>query len=722
MIRSKFMALAWVAAATFALTSSAEAQCVGGGPGGLIPTSGTGGGGIFPNTLPPFELQADLAVTVPAGATCLTSVKLQGLTHTWNNDVQFILADPAGGWHNLLRGPGNTDYSGDYEVFDRVRLGTVAPFAWGTNPVPSGQGVQDFGGWVSGTIVTDANGNSFTVNNTPLEQIPISSGTWTLYAFDWFGGDTGALTSFELCFGTPFVPPPPPPPASGCFVGTGGSVPTSGTGGGGVFPTTFPINQFSSAVNVTSIPTGSTCIKQVKLNGLTHTWGGDVQFVLTSPSGTSYNIGCAMPGDPNADWNFIDVAIVDTRLAGGCAPTASYGLYAVGAPASGTYAQEFGGWVDGTNNVFNTPIEQIPIATGNWTLEIYDWVGGDSGSFTNWELCFGTPSPNTGGATPFSNQCIAGGAPGAVFPASGAADGVWPTVLPTGELISTATINVPGGATLEGVKLIGFQHTWSADAMVTITDPNGGQHLLLQLDNGSNCGGCGDDFNGDYTIVGCTTINSPIPGCGAGVIASGEIQQTFGNWPTGSAGINNTPIGQIPAVSGAWTVTVYDWCTQFDDGFLTSWELCFTAPAGPVTYCTAGTTTNGCNAAISANANPSVSGATACAINVANVEGQKSGLLFYSITGQFPQAWNQTSFLCVKAPTQRTLTQNSGGTVGACDGTLTLDWNAFQAANPGALGNPWAAGNKAQVQAWFRDPPAGPGSPRSNANERTSVP
>jgi len=723
MIRSKFMALAWVAAATFALTSSAEAQCVGGGAGGNIPTSGTGGGGIFPNTLPPFEYQGDLAVTVPAGATCLTSVKLQGLTHTWNNDVQFILADPAGGWHNLLRGPGATDYSGDYEVFDRVRLGTVAPFGWASNPVPSGQGVQDFGGWASGTVVTDTFGNSFTVNNTPIEQIPISSGTWTLYAFDWFGGDSGALTSFELCFGTPFVPPPPPPPASGCFnTGAGGSIPTSGTGGGGVFPTTFPINPFSSQINVTSIPPSTSCIKQVKINGLIHTWGGDVQLVLTSPSGTSYNVGCAMPGDPNADWNFIDVSIVDTRLAGGCVPTASYGLYTAGAPASGTYAQEFGGWVDGTNNVFNTPLELIPIAAGNWTLEAYDWVGGDSGSFTNWELCFGTPSPSTGGATPFSNQCVAGGAPAAAFPATGAADGVWPTVLPTGELVSTATINVPGGATIEGVKLIGLQHTWSSDVMVTITDPNGGQHLLLQLDNGSNCGGCGDDLNGDYTIVGCTTINSPVPGCGAGVIPSGALQQTFGSWPTGSAGINNTPISQIPAVSGVWTVTVYDWCPAFDDGFLTSWELCFKAPAGPVTYCTAGTTTSGCNAAISATANPSVSGATACTVNVSNVEGQKSGLLFYSISGQFPQAWNATSFLCVKAPTQRTLTQNTGGTVGTCSGTLTLDWNAFQTANPSALGNPWAAGNKAQVQAWFRDPPAGKSTNLSNAIDMTYVP
>jgi hypothetical protein len=142
----------------------------------------------------------------------------------------------------------------------------------------------------------------------------------------------------------------------------------------------------------------------------------------------------------------------------------------------------------------------------------------------------------------------------------------------------------------------------------------------------------------------------------------------------------------------------------------------------PVNYCTAGTTTNNCVAAISASAQPSVTAATACNISVTNVEGQKSGLIFYSITGQAAAPWNATSFLCVKAPTQRTGTQTSGGTASACDGTLSLDWNAFQAANPSALGNPWSAGNLVQVQAWFRDPPAGKATNLSNGVELTYQP
>jgi hypothetical protein len=50
--------------------------------------------------------------------------------------------------------------------------------------------------------------------------------------------------------------------------------------------------------------------------------------------------------------------------------------------------------------------------------------------------------------------------------------------------------------------------------------------------------------------------------------------------------------------------------------------------------------------------------------------------------------------------------QNTGGTIGSCSGTLSIDWNAFMAANPSALGNPLAAGQQVFAQGWFRDPPA----------------
>ncbi len=130
---------------------------------------------------------------------------------------------------------------------------------------------------------------------------------------------------------------------------------------------------------------------------------------------------------------------------------------------------------------------------------------------------------------------------------------------------------------------------------------------------------------------------------------------------------------------------------------------------GPQLYCTAGTTTNGCVPAMSATGTPSASAPTGFTLSVASVEGQKQGLFFYGIdnSGFSPSPWGQgTSFLCVKAPTQRSPAQLSNGTAGACDGALSIDWNAYITANPGALGQPFSAGQHVFAQAWFRDPPA----------------
>ena len=126
------------------------------------------------------------------------------------------------------------------------------------------------------------------------------------------------------------------------------------------------------------------------------------------------------------------------------------------------------------------------------------------------------------------------------------------------------------------------------------------------------------------------------------------------------------------------------------------------------TYCTAGTTTNNCVPSIAGAGTPDANAGSGFTITVSNVEGQKQGILFYGISGSQVQIWGigSTSLLCVKPPTQRTLTLNSGGTVNACDGVLALDWNAFIAANPNALGNPFTGGEQVFAQGWFRDPSA----------------
>lgn len=149
------------------------------------------------------------------------------------------------------------------------------------------------------------------------------------------------------------------------------------------------------------------------------------------------------------------------------------------------------------------------------------------------------------------------------------------------------------------------------------------------------------------------------------------------------------------------------------------------SPAGPTTYCTAGTSSNGCTAIIAADANPNVAHTAPCNISVATAEGQRVGILFYGLAA-LSQSWCAggagTSLLCAKAPQQRTVIQSSGGTVGQCDGAYALDWNAYQLAFPGSLGSPWSAGTKSYVQGWYRDPLACKTTSLTNAVELTYMP
>lgn len=141
----------------------------------------------------------------------------------------------------------------------------------------------------------------------------------------------------------------------------------------------------------------------------------------------------------------------------------------------------------------------------------------------------------------------------------------------------------------------------------------------------------------------------------------------------------------------------------------------------PTAYCTSGVSSSGCSASISASGAPDVTASSGFTILVSDVEPQRQGLIFYGINGRVASPWGAggSSFLCVKSPSQRMSVQSSGGTIGACDGTLQQDWLAYVASHPSALGVPFAAGQVVQAQGWYRDPPAVKSTSLSNALEFT---
>jgi hypothetical protein len=140
------------------------------------------------------------------------------------------------------------------------------------------------------------------------------------------------------------------------------------------------------------------------------------------------------------------------------------------------------------------------------------------------------------------------------------------------------------------------------------------------------------------------------------------------------------------------------------------------------TYCPTGVTTNGCTPSMTTAGTPTASLACPFSMTVTSVEGAKSGIIFYGVSGAAALPWGGGSFLCVKAPYQRTGAQVSGGTAGLCDGTLFLDFNAYMTANPTAMGQPLFPGEGFWFQGWFRDPPSAKTTAMSNALTFTLAP
>ncbi len=144
----------------------------------------------------------------------------------------------------------------------------------------------------------------------------------------------------------------------------------------------------------------------------------------------------------------------------------------------------------------------------------------------------------------------------------------------------------------------------------------------------------------------------------------------------------------------------------------------------PGVHCTSSTTSNGCTPTIVGSGSPSASASSGYTLCVSSLESQRQGLMFYGVSGAQAAPWapGSSSFLCVKSPTQRMALQTSAGVGGACDGVFFEDFNAYQAANPGALGQPFASGQRIDCQAWFRDPAAPKTTSLSNALEFTLGP
>ena len=227
--------------------------------------------------------------------------------------------------------------------------------------------------------------------------------------------------------------------------GGGASIPASGQGGDGVWGMALPTAPGVSTVTVNEAVLN---IDKVVINGLDHSWGGDVQATLADPNGVEHNL-FVRPGylsPPSANFgtpgDFLPGNYEFVQSGGASLPTIADGANI----APGVYNQTFdtGGvvWQSGSLGVLNTQLGGISGPAGTWELRIYDWGVGDDGSFQSWRL------EGNGGTVPSDNTGVGycfGDGSGATCPCSafGAAGEGCLTTSGTGAaLVATGDANI----------------------------------------------------------------------------------------------------------------------------------------------------------------------------------------------------------------------------------------------------------------------------------------
>ncbi|MCC7014773.1 MAG: proprotein convertase P-domain-containing protein [Planctomycetes bacterium] len=489
------------------------------------------------------------------------------------------------------------------------------------------------------------------------------NGIWTLSVTDDLATDVGTLVRWDLNVTTAAAAPSPSAPAN--FGQATGILITNGT-----------VNLPPLVVTASVSGVGTSLWDLDLFTDLSHTSAGDFDITLTSPAGTTVVVTTDNGGTND---NTFAGTLWDENTTDTCTDHV-YANLTLATPLS----------PEGRFSAFRG---EDP--NGTWTLSIGDDATADNGTLNSWSLAVTTiPSAPTTVTTTFSQS--------PALPV--------PTGAPTttaGTTIDTLAVSGIGTSIANVILDTNITHTFAGDLDITLTSP-AGTVVVVTTDNG---GGNDNVFAGTTWSGDSTNVATDFVFVNLTVAPLLSPEGSFDNF-----------IGQDP--NGTWTLTIVDDASG-DFGALNSWGLTIaTCGSAPVVYCTSGTTTNGCIPSISATGNPNVAHSNSCVIDCLNVEAQKTGLFFYGLTQSgVPWCSGGTSFLCVKAPTQRTSVGNTGGSPGgACDGTFQLDWNAWQLGHPGALGNPWTAGNKAYVQLWFRDPPVCKTTALSDAVELTYQP
>ena len=392
-------------------------------------TTGTINVPIIDNT--PAGTTSTIAVSgIPNNATISgMKVTING-THTWLGDVVMVLKAPGTlgtlninyYLNNTGAGPTTNFVNTAFSSASTTNIGTASPFTGTfradgrlvpTAPVGAPAGptglLPTVGSYAALMTAINAAGPG------------AANGTYTIGIADVFGGDAGVLTKWDLeityVVGTP-ASAATWSPIAGLFSDAAGTIPyVAGTQIDSVWtrPTTIGANNYQVTVNSTPLPdpensslirildnapgspypsiitaanyaTTGVSVQSVRLNGITHTWGNDIDILLQSPTGQNVvlmsDVGGTAAIPAGTTYTFKDGAPAMNAAAlnpsGTYSPTNSGASDNWPAPGPGAITQ-----ATPTLALFGSTAN----VNGDWKLFVFDDIGGDFGSIAGgWSI------------------------------------------------------------------------------------------------------------------------------------------------------------------------------------------------------------------------------------------------------------------------------------------------------------------------------------------------
>lgn len=592
--------------------------------GNSVAFSYSGASISIPNSGTATPYPATLSVSgLPVNAT-VTSVVIQGLTHTFPADIDVVLQSPTGVNVILFSDVGGgTDVSNlTFTLSDGAAAGLPATLVAGTFR-PTNSGTPD-------NFPAPGPGSLTQANPTLSSFIGDPNGTWNLYVVDDVGGDLGTLTGFTINFGTPASGVWSP--QTGLFLDAGLTTPYTGQSVSTVYAspaatTTYTAvtnngscnsGQASATVTVNAPPSitaqpstnGNTCEGDNKTfsvtatgTNITYQWqvnsgSGFVNLTNTPPysgvttntltitgsptsiNGFSYRVVVSGTCPPAANSNAVTLTvnpnpIITVGPQNQCAPVT---LTASGA---NTYTWSPAGGLSGTTGA---TVTANPSATTTYTVTGTVTATGCT-NIANVTVIGTplTPAVNPANAT----ICLGGSQLLQVSPTVTLSNTGTITIPSSGNGSPyPSTINVSGlatsGVTVASVTLNNVNHTWSDDIDVVLQSPTGVNVILMSDVGGSNNLAPGRTYTfadtgplmttalnptGTYrpTNLGATD-NFPAPGPGSLTQAAPAISNF------GSANFN-----------GTWRLFVVD-DVGGDQGSISGWSITFNTGAVPVVF------------------------------------------------------------------------------------------------------------------------------------------